>query len=65
MPIVLALTATATPRVQDDIIRLLGVDRAERIITGFNRSNLISGRTAESKMWGDPESAVGYYGRTV
>lgn len=39
-PIVLALTATATPRVQDDIIRLLGVDQAERIITGFNRPNL-------------------------
>lgn len=39
-PITLALTATATPRVQDDIIRLLGVDHAERIITGFNRPNL-------------------------
>ena len=39
-PIVLALTATATPRVQDDIIRLLGLEQAERIITGFNRPNL-------------------------
>ena len=39
-PITLALTATATPRVQDDIIQLLGLDRAERFITGFNRPNL-------------------------
>jgi ATP-dependent DNA helicase RecQ len=39
-PIVLALTATATPRVQDDIIQLLGLAQAERIITGFNRPNL-------------------------
>jgi ATP-dependent DNA helicase RecQ len=39
-PIVLALTATATPRVQDDIIHMLGLGQAERIITGFNRPNL-------------------------
>ena len=39
-PIVLALTATATPRVQDDIIHLLGLEQVERIITGFNRPNL-------------------------
>ena len=39
-PVTLALTATATPRVQDEIIRLLGLAGAERIITGFNRSNL-------------------------
>jgi ATP-dependent DNA helicase RecQ len=39
-PITLALTATATPRVQDDIIQLLGLPHAERVITGFNRPNL-------------------------
>ncbi|MBM2850902.1 MAG: ATP-dependent helicase RecQ [Anaerolineales bacterium] len=39
-PVTLALTATATPRVQDDIIRLLGLARAERLVTGFNRPNL-------------------------
>jgi ATP-dependent DNA helicase RecQ len=39
-PIVLALTATATPRVQDDIIQMLGLEHAERIVTGFNRPNL-------------------------
>nr|MBP7688288.1 RecQ family ATP-dependent DNA helicase [Thermoflexales bacterium] len=39
-PVTLALTATATPRVQDDIARLLAVPRIERIVTGFNRPNL-------------------------
>jgi len=39
-PIVLATTATATPRVQDDIVRQLRLPRAERIVTGFNRPNL-------------------------
>jgi len=39
-PVTVALTATATPRVQEDIINLLGLPQAERIITGFNRHNL-------------------------
>ncbi|MCX6376814.1 MAG: RecQ family ATP-dependent DNA helicase, partial [Armatimonadetes bacterium] len=39
-PVTAALTATATPRVQDDIVRLLDLESAERIITGFNRPNL-------------------------
>ncbi|MBI3243790.1 MAG: RecQ family ATP-dependent DNA helicase [Chloroflexi bacterium] len=39
-PLTLALTATATPRIQDDIIVKLGLPRAEKIITGFNRPNL-------------------------
>lgn len=39
-PLTVALTATATPKVQDDIIRLLGMPDAWRIITGFNRPNL-------------------------
>ncbi len=39
-PVTLALTATATPRVQEDIIRLLGLPGAERLVTGFNRPNL-------------------------
>ncbi len=39
-PVTLALTATATPRVQDDIIAKLGLSRAEKIVTGFNRPNL-------------------------
>ncbi len=39
-PVTLALTATATPRVQDDIARLLGLAHTERIVTGFNRPNL-------------------------
>ena len=39
MPL-LALTATATPRVQDDIIRRLGMAKAERIVMSFDRPNL-------------------------
>jgi ATP-dependent DNA helicase RecQ len=40
-PLTAALTATATPQVQKDIIRLLGLgDSATRIVTGFNRPNL-------------------------
>ena len=40
-PLTVALTATATPRVQDDILRLLGLGAAStRIVTGFNRPNL-------------------------
>ena len=39
-PVTLALTATATRRVQDDIVRLLELKDMRRIITGFNRPNL-------------------------
>ena len=37
---VIALTATATPRVQEDIIQQLGVPGAEMCIHGFRRSNI-------------------------
>jgi len=40
VPVTVALTATATPRVQDDIIHMLGLPSAARLITGFNRPNL-------------------------
>lgn len=39
-PLTAALTATATPKVQDDIVQSLGLGNAKRIITGFNRPNL-------------------------
>ncbi|GAP12628.1 ATP-dependent DNA helicase, RecQ family [Longilinea arvoryzae] len=40
-PLTIALTATATPQVQKDILRLLGLaDDAVSIVTGFNRPNL-------------------------
>ncbi len=40
-PLTVALTATATPKVQNDIVRLLGLlDSTKRIVTGFNRPNL-------------------------
>jgi DNA topoisomerase-3 len=37
---VIALTATATPRVQDDIVAQLRLERAERFIHGFRRTNI-------------------------
>lgn len=37
---VIALTATATPVVQEDIIRQLGIPRARRFIQGFRRTNI-------------------------
>lgn len=39
-PLTAALTATATPEVQTDILRQLGLEQATRIVTGFNRPNL-------------------------
>jgi len=37
---VIALTATATPKVQSDIKKNLGMDKAEVYISSFNRANL-------------------------
>ena len=37
---VIALTATATPLVQDDIVRQLGLEQARRHIHGFRRDNI-------------------------
>ncbi|MGX6444815.1 DNA helicase RecQ [Neobacillus sp. K501] len=39
-PIVLALTATATPKVREDICNQLIIDEENSIITGFERENL-------------------------
>ena len=39
-PNVLALTATATPRVREDICHLLNIEARNTIITGFERENL-------------------------
>ncbi len=39
-PTLLATTATATPTVQKDITRLLGLENVQTIVTGFNRPNL-------------------------
>jgi len=38
--VTLALTATATPRAQGDIVDLLGLQDATQLILGFNRPNL-------------------------
>ena len=39
-PPVLALTATATPQVRQDVLRALGMREPEVVVTGFNRPNL-------------------------
>lgn len=40
-PLTVALTATATPEVQSEIVRLLGLpESTKQIVTGFNRPNL-------------------------
>jgi len=48
-----ALTATATPAVQTDILNLLGIPDAQRFVTGFDRENLalevVSVRTPSAK----------------
>ncbi|AZB41571.1 DNA helicase RecQ [Bacillus sp. FJAT-42376] len=39
-PVVMALTATATPKVREDICRSLNIDEDHSILTGFARENL-------------------------
>ena len=39
-PVVCALTATATERVREDIVRLVGLSDPYRVVTGFDRPNL-------------------------
>jgi ATP-dependent DNA helicase RecQ len=39
-PPIAAFTATATPEVRDDIIGLLGLDRPQVIVSGFDRPNI-------------------------
>jgi ATP-dependent DNA helicase RecQ len=39
-PPVIALTATATPAVREDIVQQLGIEGAAEIVSGFDRSNL-------------------------
>jgi ATP-dependent DNA helicase RecQ len=40
-PTVLALTATATPSVREDILQQLGIDTVKPIVRGFDRPNLV------------------------
>ncbi len=50
-PTVLALTATATPQVREDICRILNIEEQHTIMTGFERPNLtfsvVSGQDRE------------------
>ncbi len=53
----IALTATATPAVQGDIVRRLGLRDHAAVVTGFDRPNLVfdcasvSGRGAVARKW--------------
>jgi ATP-dependent DNA helicase RecQ len=40
-PTVLALTATATPSVREDILHQLGIEQSKPIVRGFDRPNLV------------------------
>ncbi|MBX2803422.1 MAG: RecQ family ATP-dependent DNA helicase [Myxococcales bacterium] len=40
-PTTVALTATATPEVQQDIVQTLGIDSCRRFVQGFDRENLV------------------------
>ncbi|MEQ1504451.1 MAG: RecQ family ATP-dependent DNA helicase [Myxococcota bacterium] len=40
-PVTVALTATATPEVQQDIVKTLGIDEGRRFVRGFDRENLV------------------------
>src|SRR5687768_13788700 len=40
-PPTVALTATATPEVQDDIVKTLAIETGRRFIRGFDRENLV------------------------
>ncbi len=39
-PVVCAFTATATQKVRDDIVRLIGLNSPVKVVTGFDRENL-------------------------
>jgi ATP-dependent DNA helicase RecQ len=54
-PVTVALTATATPKVQDDIVQALDLTSVQRIITGFNRPNL----TFAVRHMADPAAKLG------
>lgn len=40
-PPTVALTATATPEVQEDIVKTLGIHQCRRFVRGFDRDNLV------------------------
>ena len=48
-PIVAALTATATEKVREDIVSLLGLRNPATVVTGFDRPNLLCCRAAALK----------------
>ena len=59
-PTVLAVTATATPEVREDIIKQLNLSNPEVIVTGFNRPNLKFGviRASDSQKYSQISNLV-------
>ncbi len=57
MPPTVALTATATPEVRDDIVRVLGLPREHVFVRGFDRENLVLDVIAVSG-WKEKESLL-------
>lgn len=50
-PVVSAFTATATEKVREDVVRILGLKKPERVVTGFDRKNLyLAVRRPSNKM---------------
>ena len=60
-PPVLALTATATPRVREDILRSLRMRSPEVVVTSFNRPNLMYRLRETKKERGEAAPDPGRY----
>jgi ATP-dependent DNA helicase RecQ len=61
-PRIIALTATATPKVRDDIVKQLGLDSPRVFVAGFDRPNLALGiehASSESKKQSTLKRLVG------
>lgn len=56
----IALTATATPLVRDDVIQILGLEKPKTFVTGFARTNLRFGVTSSKTDTEKNESLVNF-----
>jgi bloom syndrome protein len=54
----MALTATATPAMEDEMLRVLGIPQASRFKTGFNRPNLYYEVWSKSDIFGRQVAAI-------
>lgn len=60
-PVINAFTATATPKVRDDIIRILGLQNPFTVTTGFDRSNLYFGVKRPKKKYDELKELLSKY----